>query len=199
MDPVQASLPVGRGSNAFEQWENLADQSRVPCPTTRPPSVIIYPLHLIPSKMLDAVSSGHLHVWLDSPVCVLMNKSEEREWAHVYVKEQARMCLSGPANQLAAALSLKPVQTDGRSIWSGRCCNDGPGAAERGCYLVFMSRSYIPSAKQRKTLTFFKSLPSFPPLLHWCVGWCARSLARLSQSSHCSSVFARRHVSVSTL
>lgn len=38
-----------------EQRENLADQSHVPCPATRLPSIIVYPLHLIPSKMLVAI------------------------------------------------------------------------------------------------------------------------------------------------
>ena len=87
----------------------MDDQSQVPCPMTTLPSIIVYPLHVIPSKMLATFSSGHLHVWLVSSVCVCWCVCKKKkgagtggDWAYVYAKERDRM--SEPANQFAAVL-----------------------------------------------------------------------------------------------
>ena len=64
------------------------------------------------------------------------------------------------------------------SIWSGRSCNGGTGAAERGSYQAFMSRDYFQSGRHWQP--FLKNSPSFPILLHWSVGWCDRMVGELT-------------------
>lgn len=152
MDPGQTLLPVGGGSNAFEQWENLADQSHIPCPATWLQLIIVFQLHLLPCSLPSSNSflqtSACLAGFLFVCACVCMRK-RGGEWSYVWcyvcAKEQDRVCLSEAASLLWCC-SWSPNRQMA-SIWSESCCNSGPGMA---CYWVSMSKPYFQSDRQLK-------------------------------------------------
>lgn len=87
--PVQALLP----GFAFEQGQNLADQSRVRRPMAAPPLILVYLLHLVPGEMLVAHLANVFLCTFACPagstcscVCAYARNWVERERAYVHAK-----------------------------------------------------------------------------------------------------------------
>lgn len=155
---------------------------------SRPPSsvytTIDHRLHLIPSKMLVAIlqhfpldicMSGWIHLLVCAPVC-LQEKEGVEGWARKgrvgWGGENALMCMQ--KNETGCACPSQPTSLllcccwrparQMASIWSGRCCNGGPGVVRE----VVIGSSWAgrtASLPATENFNLFKSLPSFPNYL----------------------------------